>query len=207
MYLQHPETNFLKSLILVRKTGQKSIAGKCSIDSKTRIFQYKIVNHALYLNKCLFQNRKILYLQHPETKFLKSLILVRKTGQKSIAGKCSIDSKTRIFQYKIVNHALYLNKCLFQNRKILYLQHPETNFLKSLILVRKTGQKSIAGKCSIDSKTRIFQCKIVNHALYLNKRLFQNRKILYLQHPETNFLKNLILVRKTGQNLLQENVA
>ena len=28
-------------------------------------------------------------------------------------------------------------------RKGLYLQHPETNFLKSLILVRKTGQKSI----------------------------------------------------------------
>ena len=32
----------------------------------------------------------------------------------SLAGKCSIDSKTRIFQYKILNNALYLNKRLFQ---------------------------------------------------------------------------------------------
>ena len=32
----------------------------------------------------------------------------------SLAGKCSIDSKTRIFQYKILNNALYLNKRLFR---------------------------------------------------------------------------------------------
>ena len=35
------------------------------------------------------------------------------------------------------------------------------------------------------------------------------QKRLYLQHPETNYLKSLILVRRTGQKsiLLQENVA
>ena len=32
----------------------------------------------------------------------------------SLAGKCSIDSKTRIFQYKILNNALYLNKRFFR---------------------------------------------------------------------------------------------
>ena len=32
----------------------------------------------------------------------------------SLAGKCSIDSGTRIFQYKILNNTLYLNKHLFQ---------------------------------------------------------------------------------------------
>ena len=31
----------------------------------------------------------------------------------SLAGKCSIDLKTRIFLYKILNNALYLNKRLF----------------------------------------------------------------------------------------------
>ena len=34
---------------------QHSLAGKCSIDSGTRIFQYKILNNALYLNKHLFR--------------------------------------------------------------------------------------------------------------------------------------------------------
>ena len=34
----------------------------------------------------------------------------------SLAGKCSIDSKTRIFQYKILNKALDLNKRLFQSK-------------------------------------------------------------------------------------------
>ena len=32
----------------------------------------------------------------------------------SLAGKCSIDSRTRIFRYKILNYAIYLNKCLFR---------------------------------------------------------------------------------------------
>ena len=32
----------------------------------------------------------------------------------SLAGKCSIDSKTKIFQYKILNNALYLNKRIFR---------------------------------------------------------------------------------------------
>ena len=32
----------------------------------------------------------------------------------SLAEKCSIDSKTRIFQYKILNNALYLNERLFR---------------------------------------------------------------------------------------------
>ena len=34
----------------------------------------------------------------------------------SLAGKCSIDSKPRIFQYKMLNNALYLNKRLFQSK-------------------------------------------------------------------------------------------
>ena len=34
----------------------------------------------------------------------------------SLAGKCSIDSKPRIFQYKILNNALYLNKRLFRSK-------------------------------------------------------------------------------------------
>ena len=34
----------------------------------------------------------------------------------SLAGKCSIGSKTRIFQYKILNNAFYLNKRLFQSK-------------------------------------------------------------------------------------------
>ena len=32
----------------------------------------------------------------------------------SLAGKCSIDSRTRIFQYKILINALYINKRLFR---------------------------------------------------------------------------------------------
>ena len=36
----------------------------------------------------------------------------------SLAGKCSIDSKTRIFQYKILNNAFYLNKRLFRSKLV-----------------------------------------------------------------------------------------
>ena len=36
----------------------------------------------------------------------------------SLAGKCSIDSKTGIFQYKILNNALYLNKRLFRSKLV-----------------------------------------------------------------------------------------
>ena len=36
----------------------------------------------------------------------------------SLAGKCSIDSKTRIFQYKILDNALCLNKRLFRSKLV-----------------------------------------------------------------------------------------
>ena len=35
-----------------------------------------------------------------------------------LAGKCNIDSKTRVFQYKILNNASYLNKRLFQSKLV-----------------------------------------------------------------------------------------
>ena len=59
MYLQHPETNFSQKFDISEEDWPKiyPLKGKCSIDSKIRVFQFKILNNALYLNKCLFQSK------------------------------------------------------------------------------------------------------------------------------------------------------
>ena len=58
---QRLRRHFQKSLRLVKNCGKKiyMLSSKCAIDTRTRVFQYKILNNILYLNKHLFKMKVV----------------------------------------------------------------------------------------------------------------------------------------------------
>ena len=118
----------------------------------------------------------------------------------SLAGRCSIDSKTRIFRYKILYNALYLNKHLFRSklveRPLCSMCGVEDETVKHLFAERSYStklweelQNALASKLSLPNVSPqnvilgIIDCRLsfvaTNHLLLLYMRY------IYINRMET----------------------
>ena len=161
-----------------------SLAGKCSIDSKTRIFQYKILNNALYLNKRLFRC---------------------KLAESPLCSMCGVEDETVIRLFSECRYSTKLWEEL-QNASASKLSLPNVSPPNVILGIIDCQSSSVAINhllliykryiyiCRMEAKSisfRGFKCFLQN-IISIKKKIAGKNNTLHVHYKKWNFLFDIL---------------
>ena len=167
-----------------------SLAGKCSIDSKTRVFQYKILNNALYLNKRLFRC---------------------KLAERPLCSMCGVEDETAIHIFAECSYSTKLWEEL-QNALASKLSLPNVSPQNVILGIIDCQSSSVAINqllllykryiyiCRMEAKSisnRGFKCFLQN-IISIEKKIAVKKNTLHMHYKSRTFFSTYCSYKRAG---------